>query len=109
MLVRIPHYPGHSRQRRQFFRSPLRVASCNQDPATGIYPLQPPDRGARVLIRALGHRAGVQHNNFGITRDLGPLESTLQKLSLERRSIGLRRATTKILYVEPGHASILTE
>jgi hypothetical protein len=71
--------------------------------------LQPAYRGARVLIRTVGDRACVQHNNFRIARNLGPLESTLQKLTLERRSIGLRRATTKILYVEPGHASILTE
>ena len=109
VLVRITHDPGHTRQRCQLFRRALRVAASHQNAAIRIHPLQPPYRCARILIRALGHRAGIQHDNFGVPSRPGALQSALQKLPFQRRPIRLRGAAAKIFYVEAGHAPILNE
>jgi len=107
--VRITHHPRHTRQRGQFFWRPLRVAAGHQYAAIRIHPLQPPYRGARVLIRALGHGASVQHDNFGVASRARALQSALQELALQRCPICLRSAAAKIFYVEASHAPILNE
>jgi hypothetical protein len=109
MLVRITHDPRHAWQRGQFFRRALRVAASHQNAAIRIHTLQSPYRSARIFIRALGHRAGIQHNNFRVPSRPGALQSALQKLPFQRRPIPLRCAATKILYVEASHAPILNE
>ena len=109
VLVRITHHPSHARQRCQFFRRPLRIAAGHQNAAIRIHPLQPPYRCARIFVRALGHRAGIQHHNFGVASRPGALQSALQKLPLQRRPIRLGSAAAKILYVEASHAPILNE
>ena len=107
--MRIAHDPGHARQRRQFFRRALRVAAGHQNAAIRIHPLQPAYRRARILIRALGYGAGIQHNNFRVANRPGALQSAFQKLPLQRRPIRLRSAAAKIFYVEASHAPILNE
>jgi len=109
VLVRITHYPRHTRQRCQFLRRPLRVAACHQNAAIGIHSPQSPYRCARIFIRARGHRAGVQHHNFGVASHPGALQSTLQKLPLQRGPIRLRSAAAKILYVEARHVPIVND
>jgi hypothetical protein len=61
--------------------------------------MQSPYRCARILIRALGHRAGIQHNNFGVASRSGALQSAPQKLPFQRRPIRLGSAAAKIFYV----------
>jgi len=107
--MRITHDPRHTRQRCQLFRRPLRVAAGHQNAAIWIHPLQSPYGRARIFIRALGHRAGVQHNNFGVASRPGTLQSALQKLPFQCRPIRLRSAAAKILYVEASHTPILNE
>ena len=109
MFVRITNHPRDARQRRQFFRRPLRVAAGHQNLAIRIHPLQPPYGGTRIFVRALGHGAGIQHHNFGVAGRPGALQSAIQKLPLQGSPIRLCRAAAKILYVETSHTSILNE
>jgi len=109
MLVRIAHDPGHTWQRRQLLRSPLRVAPRHQNAAIRVHPPQPPDGRARIFIGAIRHRAGVEHDNLGFASRPSAVQSALQKLPLQRRPIRLGGAAAKILYVEASHAPILNE
>ena len=105
----ISHHQRYAVERSQLLRRPLRVASGHQNAALRIHPLQPAYRCARVFIRALGHRAGIQHDNFSVASRPGALKSALQKLPFECRPIRLRGAAAKILYVEASHVPILNE
>jgi len=109
VLVRIPHDPTHAGQCRQFFGRALRVAAGYKNAAIRIHPLQPPDGCPRIFICAVGHGAGIQHDNFGVASGGGALQSALKKLPLECGTIRLRSAAAKIFYVEARHTPILNE
>ena len=109
MLVRIAHHPRYTRQRCQLVRRPLSIAARHQNAAIRIHPLQSPYRCARILIRALGYRAGIQHHNFRVASRLGALQPAFQKLPLQRGPIGLRSTAAKILYVEASHVPIVND
>jgi CheY-like chemotaxis protein len=107
--VGITHYPTHPRDRGQFFRRSLRVATSDENAAPGIFPAHATDRGPCVLVRALRDGAGIEDDHFGIARRGSAFHSALQELALERGAVSLGGAAAKILYVEAGHAPILTE
>jgi len=109
MLVGIAHYPTHPGDRGQFFRRPLRVATSNENAAAGVFPAHATDRGPCVLVRAFRDSAGIEDNHFGVAHCGSSLQPALQELVLERGAVGLGGAAAKILYVEAGHAPILTE
>ena len=109
MFVRIADNPRHSWERSQFLGRPLRVTACDQNLAAWVQSLEPPNRRACVSIGAVSYGASVEHDNFRIARGAGALQPSFQELLLQRGAIRLRRAATKILYVEAGHTPILNE
>jgi hypothetical protein len=109
VLVRIAHDPSHSGQGCQLFGRALRVAASHNNFAIRIDALQSPDRCARIFICARRNRASIQHYNFRVAGRPGTVQSALQKLSLERSTVGLGCTTAKIFYVEARHPPILNE
>ena len=65
--------------------------------------------GARVLVRGSGDGAGIEDDNFGVGGHARPLPSFFPKLTLDSGPVGLGCTTAKILDIEAGHASILTQ
>ena len=64
-LVRVAHHPLHTGHRRQFLRSPLRVAARHQDARLGILAMYPPDGLPHVVVRRRSHRTGIEHHQVG--------------------------------------------
>ena len=63
--------------------------------------------GSRVPVGRSSDGAGVQYNDFSVTRAGGALESLLLELALDRRSVRLGCAAAKILYVKSRHDTIV--
>ena len=103
MLMRIPNYQVHAGQGRDLLGRPLSVTTGDHDPGVGILSAHSPDRSTGVLIRSGGDCAGIQ-DHHGSVRGAGSAgESTLFELPFHGGAIGLRRAASKIFYIESGH------
>ena len=96
----IPHHPIDARQFRDFFGRSLRITPGNKNLRAGVFPLYAADRTARIVIRILRHRAGIQYYDIGRRSIVRLRQSAFGKLRFQRRSIGLRGATTEILHKE---------
>ena len=103
MLVRVADDEVYSGQGRQFFRSALRVASGDNNSGVGILPAHSANRGARILIRTVGHRAGVQDDDGGPSGRGSTNQPALLELAFQGGAIGLRGTTAKVFYKESGH------
>jgi len=108
MFVGVSYHPGHARQGSQFFWSALRIATGYQDATLRMVAADAADGGAGVPVGRGCHCAGVEDDNFGLPQRGSATEALCPQLLFNRGAIGLRRAASKILYVETAHASILT-
>ena len=103
MLVGISNDEVDARQSRDLLRSALGITSGNDNSRLGILPPYPANGGARIPVGAGCDRAGIQDHN----RSLGGVGSAsyplLFELAFKSGAIGLRGATTKILYKKSGH------
>jgi hypothetical protein len=103
MLMRIPNYQVHAGQGPDLLGYTLRVAPGDHDARVRILAAHSADRSTGVLIRCGGDCAGIE-DNHGSLRGAGSAgESTLFELPFHRGAIGLRRAASKIFYIESGH------
>ncbi len=107
VLVRVSDDEAHARQRRQFFRSALRIAAGDQNSRLGIFAVNAANGGTRVLIGGGGHRACVQDNHFGLDGSAGALHAAVEQLALDGRAIGLGRAASEVLHMISGHSVII--
>jgi hypothetical protein len=99
----IPDYQVHAGQCRDLFRRALGITSGNHDSRIRILPAHSADCGARILVRAIGYRTGIQ-DYYGSLRRAGSAgEATLFKLSFQSGAIRLGGATSEIFHKECGH------
>ena len=81
VLMGIPDYQVHAGQCRDLFRRTLRITSRNHDPRLRILPAHAADCGARILVRAIGYRTGIQDYDGSLRGTGGACESALFKLA----------------------------
>src|SRR5690349_3841866 len=98
--MRIPYHPAHTRKRRQFCRRALRVTSCNQDFTVGVLAVNSADCGSHILVGGGGHGAGIEDYNFSVKRNIGTLETPLQKLVFDGGAICLRGAAAEVFHIK---------
>src|SRR5258708_32584243 len=106
MLVRITHDPSDAFQLCELFRRPLRVAPRNQNLGFRALPSNAPDRGARILIGARSHSAGVQYDKFCLFC-IDTLHSFRRKLAFDCGAVCLGCAASKVLNVVTAHGVII--
>ena len=99
----VSDHQVHARQSSDFVGRPLRVASGDYDPGLGVLAGHSSDGGARVPVRACRDRAGIEHYDRGLGCARSTSQALLFELAFESGAIGLRGATTKILYKKSGH------
>ena len=87
--------------------SALGIATGNQDLAVWIFAMDASNGGPSVMIRRGGHGTGIEDYNIGQVGIPGTAKPAIFELSLDRRSVGLRRATAEVLYIKAGHKSII--
>ena len=71
--------------------------------------MDPPHRRPRVLVRRRRDRAGIQHYDLGMLRRVSRQQPAFAELAFHRGAVGLGGPAAKILYVEAGHAPMVTE
>jgi hypothetical protein len=81
VFVGIAYNQIDSRQCRDFFRSALRVASCDNDSRIGILTANSANRGASVLISPRCHCTGVQNYHRRMFRACGTAQASLFELA----------------------------
>src|ERR1700685_1053113 len=94
---------SHAGQNRELFRSALGIASGDHDLAAGVFPMDPANRCARILVGGSSHSARIKDGNSGLRRRGPSFQSQFPKLALDRCSVGLRSPATKVLYIEACH------
>src|SRR5258708_38895393 len=105
MFVGVADDEADAGQRRDFFRSALCVASGHYDSCFRILAANAADRGARILVRAGGHGAGIHHDYGGLRRSRGACDTVLLELAFEGGAVSLSGAAAKVLYIVSGHVS----
>ena len=103
MFVGVSDHQVHAGQSSNFVGRPLRVTSCDYDSGLGILAAHSADGGARVLVRSGRDGAGIEHYDRGLSGARSTSQPVLFELAFESGAIGLRGATTKILYKKSGH------
>ena len=107
MLVRVADYLCDAGKGGEFLRGSLGVATGNHDAGLGIFAADAADEGTGVLIGGCCHGAGIEDDQFGLVERRGAFQAALFELALNRGTIGLGRAATKILYVVTCHRTIV--
>ena len=108
MLVGITDNPRDAGQGGNLVGCALGVTAGYHDLAMGILASNATDAGARVMVGRGGDGAGIEHDNVGVLGTRRPLQSALTQLALYSRTVGLGRATAKILYVKACHSNMVT-
>ncbi len=107
MLVRVADDETHARQRRDLFRSALRVASGDYNLCVWILSPHAPDGGARILIRCGRDGASIQNHDCSLRVHGGTRDAALLELAFESSAVRLGGAATEVLYVISRHVSML--
>src|SRR5262249_40634846 len=107
MFMRVANNLAHARQRSDLFRCALRITSGDYDLAVRILAVNPSNGSSCVLIRRRCDRTGIEHNDFRFRGNFSGPEPELQELALNCSPVGLRGATTKVLYIERAHRTIV--
>ena len=102
-FVRIAHHPYHTGKLTQFFRSALRVTAGDDNANPGIRTVQLSNGVACLSISGSRYRAGIHDDDVSSGGVPSGHTATLEQLPLQRRAIGLRSATAKLLDVKRGH------
>ena len=103
MLMRITDDLTHAGQSCQFFRSALRIASGDDDPAAGILPMDTANSRPHVLVCGGGHGAGIKDDDSCLRRPTSPVQSQFLELPFDRGPVGLRSPAAEVLHVEAFH------
>ena len=74
----------------------------------GIFAVNAADGRARVLVGRRGHSARVQDDHFGFAGTVGALQSMLQQLPFDGRTVGLGRTASEVLHVIRCHNAIIS-
>jgi len=103
VLVGIAYDQVYSRQGCDFFWGSLGVAAGDDDAYVRVLAAHAADGGARILVGAIGHRAGIQNDDGGVLGAGRAGQPTLLELAFKSSAVRLRGAASKILYKEFGH------
>jgi hypothetical protein len=106
MFMRVADHGRYAVQGRNLLRSPLRVASRDNNFCLGILPLHAANRGPGILVGGSRNRTCVQQNKVGFG-GRRRTQASVFELSREGRSISLGSATSKIFDVIGRHPDIV--
>jgi hypothetical protein len=101
--MRVADDQVHSWQGGDLFRSALRIASGDDDSGFRVLAADSANRGARVLVGARSHRAGVEDYDGSLRGTGGTRKSALFELPFEGGAIGLIGAAAEVFDKESGH------
>ena len=107
MFVGVSNDSAYAWKRSHLLGGTLRIAPGHYDASLRIFPVDTADCGARVLVGGRSDRTSVQNDDFGLCDRRRPFEAALFKLTLDGRTIRLRRPAAKILYVKTCHHTIV--
>lgn len=71
MLMRIAHYPRHSRERGDLLRRALGIAARYHDSCIWVFAMDTANGGASVLVCGGGDRASIQDDNISVAGRVG--------------------------------------
>jgi hypothetical protein len=90
---------------RNFLRRALSVATCDDDSRSRICAMNFAHRFPRLGIGRRSHRTSIQHYDVGARMLFDERESVGEEIAPQRRGIGVRGPTTKILNRKCRHAT----
>src|SRR4051812_44871260 len=104
VFMRVPNDRRDAGQSRNFLWRTLGVATGHDDLTLRIYAVDATDSGAGILVGGGSDSAGIQYDKLCLIGRVRPLKTALGELTFQGSAVGLRCATSEILYVKTGHA-----
>jgi hypothetical protein len=108
MFVRVADHDGYARQRRNFFGSPLRVASRDDNFCQRVLAAHAADGSTGILIGRVRDGTGIQYDQFGFV-GCSAGEAADFELAFEGSAVSLGGSATEVFDVVSGHGTIVAQ
>lgn len=108
LLMRVTNHPCDALKRSYFLRRALCVTASDHNPGLRLLTPHSADRGAGVLVGRSSDGTGIQNDNFRLLNRGNSVHAAIYELLLNRRTVCLTGAASKVFNVVTCHGAMIT-